>query len=57
MVLAMGTGLGTGLLVSKRTGHEVLALEGGHTLMNRLGNAHPDFQLESQIFDHISKKL
>jgi glucokinase len=54
----MGTGLGTGLLVSKRNReHEVLAIEMGHTFINRLGMKHPEYEQETKIVDYISNKL
>jgi glucokinase len=53
----MGTGLGCGLLEAKRNGHEVLALETGHTTMTALGNKHPSKEEEVKLFDFISTKL
>lgn len=59
LVLAMGTGLGTGVLVAKRgkQDHEVLALEFGHTFMNRLGIKNAEYEQESKIVEYISNKV
>jgi len=57
LVLAMGTGLGCGLLVAKDGSHEVLSLETGHTFITPLGNSHPNKEEEQNLFNFLSNKL
>jgi len=57
LILAMGTGLGCGLLVSDGQSHTVLPLETGHTLITSLGPDHPDAAEEKDLFQFLSRKI
>jgi glucokinase len=61
LVLAIGTGLGVGLLVAPYKApanvFEVLPMEFGHTLITPLGPNHPVQKEESDLFAFLSKKL
>jgi len=61
LVLAIGTGLGVGLLHSSYNAptnvFEVLPMEFGHTLITPLGTAHPNHNEEADLLAYISKKL
>jgi len=60
LVMAVGTGLGVGVLVSG-LGHEgrfgVVPTEGGHMQLNSLGPDHPDYSEETRIIGHIASRL
>jgi len=61
LVLAIGTGLGVGLLHSSYNApanvFEVLPMEFGHTLITPLGTVHPNHNEETDLLAYISKKL
>lgn len=60
-VLSMGTGLGCGLILCKKT-HEKLTfsplpLEGGHVLVAAEGTASKNYEKEQKRFEYISKMV
>jgi len=57
LVLAMGTGLGCGLLNYTSSGHEVVALETGHTTLSPLGPSHPEYKDEQSLLQFLSNKI
>jgi len=61
LVLAIGTGLGVGLLISPYKApinvFDVLAMEFGHTFITPLGPGHPDKKEETDLLAYLSQKL
>eukprot|EP01095_Lingulamoeba_sp_RSL-Kostka_P000521 TRINITY_DN10801_c1_g3_i1.p1 TRINITY_DN10801_c1_g3~~TRINITY_DN10801_c1_g3_i1.p1 ORF type:complete len:412 (+),score=163.79 TRINITY_DN10801_c1_g3_i1:148-1383(+) len=62
LVLAVGTGLGVGLLISLNNvtnddSFHVIHLEGGHLLMNHLPPSHEFYEEERRLFKFLSKNL
>eukprot|EP01130_Rhizamoeba_saxonica_P006251 TRINITY_DN2489_c0_g1_i1.p1 TRINITY_DN2489_c0_g1~~TRINITY_DN2489_c0_g1_i1.p1 ORF type:complete len:383 (+),score=70.62 TRINITY_DN2489_c0_g1_i1:45-1193(+) len=57
LVLAMGTGLGTALLVGKNNDHFVLPMEAGHIFVTPLGSTSPNFKDDNELISFISNKL
>jgi len=57
LILAIGTGLGTGLLIPIGKGFEVLPLEFGHTQIIPLGSAHKNYEEEKSLIQFIGANL
>jgi len=57
VVMAMGTGLGSAVLLPQSTTHSVLPTENGHTSLTPLGPFHPDYKEECELLEFISKKI
>lgn len=56
-ILAMGTGLGTGVLLFKDSQFHVLALEAGHCKATFPGRASPDREKDVARLEYLSKKI
>eukprot|EP01104_Vermistella_antarctica_P013597 TRINITY_DN4143_c0_g1_i1.p1 TRINITY_DN4143_c0_g1~~TRINITY_DN4143_c0_g1_i1.p1 ORF type:complete len:389 (+),score=77.57 TRINITY_DN4143_c0_g1_i1:26-1168(+) len=63
LVLAIGTGLGVGLLMSTKTGHRnqkefvVLPLEAGHTIMTPYGKKATSYEEQNDMFTYLGQQL
>ena len=58
LVLATGTGLGTGAILSlyPREFH-IVPLEGGHSFLTKLAPSHPDYELEEKLFAFLTANV
>jgi len=59
LVLAMGTGLGTGIIVTdfSRNGHHIFPIEAGHILVTEVGFHHECYSKEREMIQFIGHKL
>jgi len=57
VVMAMGTGLGSAILLRQNTTHSLLPTENGHTSLTPLGPSHPDYKEECDLIEFISNKI
>jgi len=59
LVLAMGTGLGTAMIVTDffRKTHHIIPMEAGHIFITELGTSAEHYSRESEMIRYISNKL
>ncbi|KAH3756332.1 Glucokinase 1 [Pelomyxa schiedti] len=57
LVLAMGTGLGVGLLLRIGNEFKVVPAEIGHTLLTSFGPSHPEYTADTSLANFLSTKL
>jgi len=59
LVLAMGTGLGTGLIVKdfSRTSHHIFPIEAGHILVTELGSGNENYTKERGLIEFVGNKI
>jgi len=59
LVLAMGTGLGTGLILTdfSRKSHHIFPMEAGHILVNEVGVGHENHGRERELVQYIGNML
>lgn len=59
LVLAMGTGLGTALIVTdfERKSHYILPMEAGHIYVTELGKSHPHGAKDKELVEFVSDLL
>eukprot|EP01111_Echinosteliopsis_oligospora_P007329 TRINITY_DN2217_c0_g1_i1.p1 TRINITY_DN2217_c0_g1~~TRINITY_DN2217_c0_g1_i1.p1 ORF type:complete len:374 (+),score=114.69 TRINITY_DN2217_c0_g1_i1:93-1214(+) len=56
-VLAVGTGFGAGILFHTKAAFHVYPIEFGHALVTTVGVDHPDYSLERDLIEYLSRSL